>query len=1146
MLELRASDRGLLIPRLALQSKTAPIAAPAVGLLVWNTATSGAYPQPGFYYWSGSDWKKLLLQDGAAAVSALSINGVSVEVTAAQVNALRHIEGNVQSRLETLEANAGAVGVDLTVVNAELDDLQLQISANDEDIEVLFTTATTHASGLSTHAGQIATLQSVDANLQGRVSTNETDIATNAAAIVSNDADISGLQTAVTTAQTDVDGFEDTLKDLTAEEVAQLKNLDVTTVSAEQWGYLGATDQSLATTDAVRFAGVTSTGGLAFEGASVDDFQLALEAINPTADRSILFPDADGTVALLSDLSDVDGALQTRLDGQQLELDDLQVQTSANDDDIAVLFTTATTHASGLSTHAGQIATLQSVDANLQGRVSTNETDIAANAAAIVSNDADIAGLQTAVTVAQADVDGFEDTLKDLTAEEVAQLKNLDATAVSAEQWGYLGATDQSVATTDAVRFAGITTTGALAFEGASVDDFQLTLEASDPTAARSILFPDADGTLALLSDLGDLDGALQTRLDDHQLELDDLQVQMSANDEDIAVLFTTATTHASGLSTHAGQIATLQSVDANLEGRVSTNETDITANTAAIVGNDADIAGLQTAVTVAQTDVDGFEDTLKDLTADEVAQLKNLDVTTVSAEQWGYLGATDQSLATTDAVRFAGVTSTGGLALEGVTVDDFQLTLEASDPTAARSILFPDADGTVALLSDLGDLDGVLQTRLDGQQLELDDLQVQISANDDDIAVLFTTATTHASGLSTHAGQIATLQSVDANLESRVSTNETDIAANAAAIAANGAEISVLHAKDVDLQMQSDQQAGDITTLQIVDAGLQSQILEAATDITILDAAVTAAQTDVDGFEDTLKDLTAEEVAQLKNLDATTVSGEQWGYLGGTDQSLATTDAVRFAGVTSTAGLALEGATADDFQLTLEASDPTAARSILFPDADGTVALLSDISDVGFELQNQIDNQSLVIQTFEAVATNLKTQITANDGEILALQTTIAEQGSHIIQNAGNISELEITATVQATAISGLNARTIVTGTGLTGGGDLSANRTLAIADAGVGTAQLADDAVSDAKVVNTLTIDGGTVDDTPIGGIKPASVVATDLAAISSVRLPDEGAAPAPVVGMIRYNSAGYLEFYHEVATDVFAWVPVNSYAP
>lgn len=60
MLDIKASDKGLLIPRLALISSTNPISGSKQnGLLVWNTSTTGAYDVPGFYYWNGSNWLKI-------------------------------------------------------------------------------------------------------------------------------------------------------------------------------------------------------------------------------------------------------------------------------------------------------------------------------------------------------------------------------------------------------------------------------------------------------------------------------------------------------------------------------------------------------------------------------------------------------------------------------------------------------------------------------------------------------------------------------------------------------------------------------------------------------------------------------------------------------------------------------------------------------------------------------------------------------------------------------------------------------------------------------------------------------------------------------------------------------------------------------
>ncbi|MEN9959578.1 MAG: hypothetical protein RLZZ474_1822 [Bacteroidota bacterium] len=74
-LEVYAIDKGFLPPRVALTATnaTSPITSPAIGLLVYNTATAGTSPNnvtPGFYYYNGSSWVKLIgSTDNAANVT---------------------------------------------------------------------------------------------------------------------------------------------------------------------------------------------------------------------------------------------------------------------------------------------------------------------------------------------------------------------------------------------------------------------------------------------------------------------------------------------------------------------------------------------------------------------------------------------------------------------------------------------------------------------------------------------------------------------------------------------------------------------------------------------------------------------------------------------------------------------------------------------------------------------------------------------------------------------------------------------------------------------------------------------------------------------------------------------------------------------
>lgn len=61
VLDISSTDKGLLVPRVALSATnlTAPVTAPATGLMVFNTVIAGVFPNnvtPGYYFWSGTNW----------------------------------------------------------------------------------------------------------------------------------------------------------------------------------------------------------------------------------------------------------------------------------------------------------------------------------------------------------------------------------------------------------------------------------------------------------------------------------------------------------------------------------------------------------------------------------------------------------------------------------------------------------------------------------------------------------------------------------------------------------------------------------------------------------------------------------------------------------------------------------------------------------------------------------------------------------------------------------------------------------------------------------------------------------------------------------------------------------------------------------
>ena len=75
----------------------------------------------------------------------------------------------------------------------------------------------------------------------------------------------------------------------------------VTSISADYITSTGTSTLTNKTLTSPVVSGLSlSDSSIVFEGSSADDFETTLTVINPTADRTITFPDTTGTVALLT------------------------------------------------------------------------------------------------------------------------------------------------------------------------------------------------------------------------------------------------------------------------------------------------------------------------------------------------------------------------------------------------------------------------------------------------------------------------------------------------------------------------------------------------------------------------------------------------------------------------------------------------------------------------------------------------------------------------------------------------------------------------------------------------------------------------------------------------------------------------------
>jgi hypothetical protein len=158
------------------------------------------------------------------------------------------------------------------------------------------------------------------------------------------------------------------------------------------------------------------TSTITMEGSSADDYELTLSAGNPTADRTVTFPDATGTVALTSDLSSYAPLANPTFTGTVTLPANTISQSMMGDDSVG------TNEIGGLAVTEGKIA-----DGAVTSVKIANETivngDISASAAIALSKlatdplaRANHTGTQTASTISDFDTQVRTSKVTDLTA----------------------------------------------------------------------------------------------------------------------------------------------------------------------------------------------------------------------------------------------------------------------------------------------------------------------------------------------------------------------------------------------------------------------------------------------------------------------------------------------------------------------------------------------------------------------------------------------------------------------------------------------------------------------------------------------------------------------------------------------------------
>jgi hypothetical protein len=263
----------------------------------------------------------------------------------------------------------------------------------------------------------------------------------------------------------------------------------------------------------------------------------------------------------------------------------------------------------------------------------------------------------------------------------------------------------------------------------------------------------------------------------------------------------------------------------------------------------------------------------------------------------------------------------TSTITMEGSTANDFELTLSAGDPTADRTITFPDATGTVALTSDI--------TVTASSTNTLSNKSISLATN----TVTGTKAEFNSAMSDADFATIAGSETL---------TNKTLTTPVISSIT-NGAATLTLPTSTGTIALTTDIPAGVVTesgTQTLTNKTLTSPVVSG---LTISDASIVLEGTTADAHETTLTvgDPTADRTITLPDATGTVVLRDTTDTL--TNKTL--TSPVITGAVFNDGSIVFEGATADDFETTFSITDPTADRTITFPDATGTVALAANVA---------------------------------------------------------------------------------------------------------------------------------------------------------------------------------------------------------
>ena len=278
----------------------------------------------------------------------------------------------------------------------------------------------------------------------------------------------------------------------------------------------------------------------------------------------------------------------------------------------------------------------------------------------------------------------------------------VDAASLSTSLGSYILDSDKSaingVAELDASK--NILAPASIIFEGATADAFETTLEVTDPTADRTITLPNVTGTVITTGNLSDITniGVFSSTITMEGSTANDFELTLSAGDPtaDRTITFPDAT----------GTVALTTDIAAGTVTETGTQTlTNKTLTSPVISGLTLSDSG----IVIEGSSADAHETTLTvtNPTSDRTITFPDATGTVVLRDTTDTL--TNKTL--TSPVITGAVFNDGSIVFEGATANEFETTFSITDPTADRTITFPDATGTVALAANVAALSGATFT---------------------------------------------------------------------------------------------------------------------------------------------------------------------------------------------------------------------------------------------------------------------------------------------------------------------------------------------------------------------------------------------------------------------------------------------------